>query len=264
VISGARPSASRCCFGGDPAWETAWPTPHYTFRNVNEHLRGARVCVCVCSSISSHQQVTDWRSSEDTKCTCNPFTTTTTTTTTAAATNFERGGPMHTAALGCTEPATHCHQWHQPNTHVLLPPHSPFAFCPKTHPGTRTAHRSIGWPFVTLGTRSPTNAAPATTTPCAVGPASTRAQHQTMLPAATRSLAPATSRCVCGRVGLLFHQPTIMRLDCGCVDCRQAHEFAAHTGGPHGRPAPPPSALSRLAYLPNDVSMDSPDADLPL
>lgn len=66
--------------------------------------------------------------------------------------------------------------------------------------------------------------------------------------------AAASSRCVCGRVVLLFHHPALFGLECGCTDCRQACEFAAHKGG---RP-PPASAISRLVYLENDVSLDPP------
>jgi len=72
---------------------------------------------------------------------------------------------MHTAALGCSLP----HTAKQPTS---CPQHSRITATFALHLlPQNTPHDTglFGWPFVTLGTRSPTNAAPATTTPCAVG-----------------------------------------------------------------------------------------------
>ena len=68
--------------------------------------------------------------------------------------------------------------------------------------------------------------------------------------------AGATAACVCGRVQLKFHHACCFRLECGCVDCRQAAEFAAHRGGPTCAP------ISPLAYFTNDVTLAAEDPSL--
>lgn len=62
----------------------------------------------------------------------------------------------------------------------------------------------------------------------------------------------ATVRCVCGKVSLTFTSlEPLVRLECGCRDCRQAREFEATRGGPKSH-----SPLSTLAYFPNDITLD--------
>lgn len=69
-----------------------------------------------------------------------------------------------------------------------------------------------------------------------------------------RAARPTSVLCSCGQTGLTFHGEPSFRLDCGCHDCRQAREYESTRGGPATD-----SALSRLLYLPNDVSTTSAD-----
>jgi len=60
----------------------------------------------------------------------------------------------------------------------------------------------------------------------------------------------ASARCACGAVALRFlRRAPVMHLECGCVDCRQAHEHVASLGGPP-TPFPP---LQKLFYFANAV-----------
>ena len=61
----------------------------------------------------------------------------------------------------------------------------------------------------------------------------------------------AVARCACNSVALRFlRRAPVMHLECGCVDCRQAHEHASSLGGPP-TPSPP---LQQLFYFVNDVA----------
>ena len=61
----------------------------------------------------------------------------------------------------------------------------------------------------------------------------------------------SVARCTCGSVALRFLRRTpVMHLECGCVDCRQAHEVVASRGGP---PTPHPP-LQQLLYFANHVA----------
>jgi hypothetical protein len=58
----------------------------------------------------------------------------------------------------------------------------------------------------------------------------------------------ASVTCTCGATAIEFaYERPRLQLECGCCDCRQAHEWAASRGGP------PAVAISRLFYLDNDI-----------
>lgn len=62
------------------------------------------------------------------------------------------------------------------------------------------------------------------------------------------SVTQASVECMCGKVRLVFANPEPRtHLECCCVDCRQAAEWAASRGGP---PAP---AVTSVVYLDNDI-----------
>mmetsp|Transcript_18125 Transcript_18125/g.46368 ORF Transcript_18125/g.46368 Transcript_18125/m.46368 type:complete len:208 (-) Transcript_18125:147-770(-) len=66
-----------------------------------------------------------------------------------------------------------------------------------------------------------------------------------------RAATACSSRCVCGKVSLRLLAPKpVLHLQCGCRDCRQAHEFVASRGGPPIKQPP----LQELYYFVNDVA----------
>lgn len=59
------------------------------------------------------------------------------------------------------------------------------------------------------------------------------------------------ARCACKAVGLRFlKRAPVLHLECGCCDCKQAHEYMASLGGPQ-TPSPP---MQQLYYFANDVA----------
>jgi len=61
----------------------------------------------------------------------------------------------------------------------------------------------------------------------------------------------AFARCVCNSVALrILRRTPVLHLQCGCFDCRQAHEYLWSLGGPPTLSPP----LEKLVYFQNDVA----------